>query len=101
MALAAAMYGYLSLHIVFTGGWHDSGDGSYGCPASAWHTFRHPLRPGAFGPLLRGIPEACNNDARMMVLGWMGISVLVLAVVGVALAVAIQSRQPVEPSIPA
>jgi hypothetical protein len=80
---------YAGWRSVFTGGWHDSGDRSYGCPDSPWHTLHHPLPPNAFGPELRGLPEACNGDAREVTYGWaMGMG-LTVVVAGVVLAVGI------------
>ena len=55
---------------VFVGGWQVSGDGSYECPQSPWHTLLHPLPPDAFGEVLLGLPEACNRDARQVTVGW-------------------------------
>jgi hypothetical protein len=84
--LAVVYAGYRS---VFTGGWHNSGDGSYACPSSPWHTFRHPLPPMLWGEMLRGIPEACNRDARFVVMLWGGTAVAVVLAVAVTTIVAL------------
>lgn len=75
---AVAFTGWRS---VFVGGWHDSGDRSYACPHSPWHTVLHPLPADAFGEHFPGLPNLCNRDAKRVTYGWAtGIALLVGAV---------------------
>ena len=82
LAVVAAI-AFVGWRSVFVGGWHNSGDGSYACPHSPWHSTLHPLPPDAFGDMLPGLPEACNRDARQVVIGW---GVGMLLTVGAAVA---------------
>ena len=84
VVVVASAIAFAAWRSIFVGGWHTSGDGSYSCPHSPWRTAWHPLRPGAFGPLFRGIPEACNHDAKRVVVGW-AIALLIGAVLTVLL----------------
>jgi hypothetical protein len=67
-----AAIGFVGWRSVFVGGWHYSGDGSYACPHSPWHTVLHPLPPDAFGAgvIAPGLPDLCNRDAKRVTFGW-------------------------------
>lgn len=61
---------YVGVRSLFVGGWHDSGDHSYACPASPWHTYRNPLPSSPWGQIHPGLGTLCNRDAREAVWRW-------------------------------
>lgn len=70
MAVLLVAFTYVGLRSVFVGGWHDSGDQSYACPASPWQTFRNPLPASPWGQVHPGTGTLCNRDAREAVWRW-------------------------------
>ena len=80
---------YVGWRSTFVGGWHSSGDGSYECPDSPWHTVLHPLRPELFGDA-GPIAAECNRDAKRVVVGW---AVAEAFIAGLTVVVAVASAR--------
>ena len=90
LLLVVSLAGWRS---VFTGGWHSSGDGSYECPDSPWHTFRHPLDGDRFGDAAP-LAAACNGDAREVVSVWAVAESVALTMAALVVTAALRSRTP-------
>lgn len=80
VAAVAAVLLVAGWRSVFIGGRHLSGDRSYECLHSPWHTTLHPMQdpPDEFAPL----GDLCNDDARHVVVGWAIADGAALAVLG-------------------